>query len=120
MVDLFLLDFGYMDGIAQPAIKGFTSSPNPGQFVAQPGIILLGQDGDDTDRPSWATGGSFMVFRQLKQLVPEFNQFLTENALEVDGLTAEEGAELLGARMVGRWKSVSNGLYVLHAVSTRL
>jgi deferrochelatase/peroxidase EfeB len=46
------------------------------------------------------------VFRQLQQLVPEFNKFLTDNPLDVDELTPEQGSELLGARMVGRWKSV--------------
>jgi deferrochelatase/peroxidase EfeB len=46
------------------------------------------------------------VFRQLQQLVPEFNQFLATHPLDTDTLTPEEGSELLGARMVGRWKSV--------------
>jgi deferrochelatase/peroxidase EfeB len=42
--------------------------------------------------------GSFLAFRQLKQLVPEFNNFLAANP--VNG-----SSELTGARMVGRWKS---------------
>lgn len=46
-----------------------------------------------------------MAFRQLKQLVPEFDKFLTDNPLPVPGLTPEQGSALLGARMVGRWKS---------------
>jgi len=41
--------------------------------------------------------------------VPEFNDFLKKNPIAKDGngkeLTPEEGSELLGARMVGRWKS---------------
>jgi deferrochelatase/peroxidase EfeB len=96
-----------MDGISQPGVEGFTTNPTPGQAVLKPGIFLLGTDGDSATRPSWTTGGTFMAFRQMKQLVPEFNQFLTDNALQVPGLSADEGAELLGARMVGRWKSVS-------------
>jgi deferrochelatase/peroxidase EfeB len=69
--------------------------------------ILVGQP-DDTSvtRPAWAKDGSFLVFRQLKQLVPEFNKFLADNPIVEPGLTPEQGSELLGARMVGRWKSV--------------
>jgi hypothetical protein len=44
--------------------------------------------------------GSFMVFRRLNQLVPEFDDFILSSAgaLGVDPV-------LLGARLVGRWKS---------------
>jgi len=63
------------------------------------GIILLGRDGDKQTRPSWALDGSFLAFRYLPQLVPEFNAFLNEKP--VPGLDADQ----LGARLVGRWKS---------------
>nr|WAW38281.1 DyP-type peroxidase [Auricularia auricula-judae] len=98
--------FGYKDGIAQPALDGF-GDPHPGQLVVPPGMILVGMDGDSNARPSdgWMTGGSFLVFRQLEQLVPEFNKFLLDNAPAVEGKTVQERADLLGARMVGRWKS---------------
>jgi deferrochelatase/peroxidase EfeB len=59
----------------------------------------------ETARAPWATDGSFLVFRQLFQEVPEFNTFLEENPINFKGLTPEQGSELLGARMVGRWKS---------------
>nr|WAW38291.1 DyP-type peroxidase [Chondrostereum purpureum] len=97
--------FGYMDGISQPAVDGFTTNVMPGQSIVQPGVFLLGEDGDTNVRPSWAKGGSFLAFRQLKQLVPEFNKFLTDNPLTVPGLTTEQNSDLLGARMIGRWKS---------------
>ncbi|KAJ7867542.1 hypothetical protein B0H14DRAFT_2283038, partial [Mycena olivaceomarginata] len=78
----------------------------PGQAAVAPGAIFVGESGDKiTDRPSWAKGGSFLVFRQLMQLVPEFNKFLTDNAVQSDGLSAQQGSDLLGARMFGRWKS---------------
>jgi len=51
------------------------------------------------------TGGSFLAFRKLKQLVPEFNQFLSNNAISMPGMSQAQGADLLGARMFGRWKS---------------
>ncbi|KIJ40008.1 hypothetical protein M422DRAFT_780853 [Sphaerobolus stellatus SS14] len=99
--------FGFLDGIAQPALDGFDTTVLPGQFLIPPGIIIVGADGDlfPDSRPDWAKDGSFLAFRQLQQLVPEFNQFLTDNPLPVPGLTPAQGSELLGARMIGRWKS---------------
>ena len=74
------------------------------------GVTLLGRDGDiniDTkapiERPSWAVDGSFLAFRYLFQLVPEFHTFLKRNP--IPGLEPNLGSELLGARMLGRWPS---------------
>jgi deferrochelatase/peroxidase EfeB len=55
----------------------------------------------------WTLDGSFLVFRKLKQFVPEFNQYLTANAVQnaAGTLTVQQGAELLGARLLGRWRS---------------
>ncbi|KIJ37003.1 hypothetical protein M422DRAFT_178598 [Sphaerobolus stellatus SS14] len=99
--------FGFLDGISQPAVNGFTTTPHPGQEVVEPGVILLGESNDPniTVRPSWAIDGSFLAFRQLEQKVPEFNQFLVDNPIQEGNLTAEQGSALLGARMFGRWQS---------------
>ncbi|KAJ6578622.1 fungal peroxidase [Mycena sp. CBHHK59/15] len=97
--------FGFLDGISNPAVDGFVASPVAGQAVVPAGEILVGETGDTVTRPAWAKDGSFLVFRQLKQLVPEFNKFLTDNPIRAPGLTVQEGSDLLGARMVGRWKS---------------
>ncbi|KAJ7644468.1 dye-decolorizing peroxidase precursor [Roridomyces roridus] len=99
--------FGFMDGISQPAVNGFTNPVLPGQTSVDPGTFLVGEIGDPNldARPAWAKDGSFLVFRKLQQLVPEFSQFLTDHPLDVPSLTPAEGSELLGARMVGRWKS---------------
>ncbi|KAJ7917245.1 fungal peroxidase [Mycena leptocephala] len=97
--------FGFLDGISNPAVNGFTPSPLAGQSNVSAGEILVGEDGDLGTRPDWAKGGSFLVFRQLKQLVPEFNKFLTDNPIVMPNLTSQQGSDLLGARMVGRWKS---------------
>lgn len=68
--------------------------------------MLLGKEGDPvSSRPSWAVEGSFLVFRQLSQLVPEFHDFLDQNPVDIPGLPRDKGSELLGARLVGRWKS---------------
>jgi Dyp-type peroxidase family len=96
--------FGFLDGISQPAVTGF-GTPLPGQAIVDPGIILLGEEGDTQIRPSWATDGAFLAFRQLKQLVPEFDQYVEDNAPVVENLTVQEWTDLFGARMVGRWKS---------------
>ncbi|KAH8094516.1 peroxidase TAP [Cristinia sonorae] len=95
--------FGFLDGISNPAIEKIDTKPFPGQKTIRQGIVLLGRNGDPTKRPSWALDGSFLAFRYLFQLVPEFDDFLMHNS--IPGLTPKEGAEFLGARMVGRWKS---------------
>nr|UQK85138.1 dye decolorizing peroxidase [uncultured fungus] len=97
--------FGYLDGVAQPAIIQFTTNPVPGQTFINAGSIILGQTGDTIPRPSWAIDGSFLAFRQLQQKVPEWNKFLLDNRIVDPSLTAQEGADLLGARAMGRWKS---------------
>jgi hypothetical protein len=110
--------FGFDDGISQPAVQGLPTDPNPGHGTPiRPGIILLGRDGDgakgpkdhtQATRPPWALDGSFLSFRLLSQRVPEFNAFLEDNA------TSDVGSDLLGARLVGRWKS---GTFYLHYCS---
>lgn len=105
--------FGFKDGISQPAVDGVNATHNPGQEFVRQGITLLGRDGDDSivnlvnkgpiKRPSWALDGSFLAFRYLFQLVPEFHTFLKRNPIA--GLAPDLGSELLGARFVGRWMS---------------
>jgi Dyp-type peroxidase family len=92
-------------------------APNPGQIQVDPGVIITGYEGDPmlNKRPHWAKDGTFMVFRKLQQLVPEFQQYLADNGPrwkefvpKVDTtkeLTDKEGAALWGARMIGRWPS---------------
>jgi deferrochelatase/peroxidase EfeB len=100
-----------LDGISNPVVTGFDTVINPGPSPVQAGVIVTGQPGDPglSIRKDWSTDGSFAVFRWLFQQVPEFDDFLTKNPLPKDGngkvLTKEEGSDLLGARMVGRWKS---------------
>ncbi|KAG8733252.1 hypothetical protein FRC10_000333 [Ceratobasidium sp. 414] len=100
--------FGWKDGISNPAIKGVVDAL-PGQGLVDPGVILTGHQGDEgwSTRPPWAFEGSFMVFRQLEQLVPEFHQFLKENAVKLitEGVPAELASEMLGSQMFGRWKN---------------
>ncbi|CZT53304.1 related to Peroxidase 2 [Rhynchosporium secalis] len=94
--------FGFADGIAQPAVDSVPTVVHRGADTVHQGIILVGRSGDSIkeQRPSWALDGSFLAFRKLKQKVPEFQKFLDLEAQNT-GLSAE----LLGAKLVGRYKS---------------
>jgi Dyp-type peroxidase family len=96
-----------LDGISQPAVEGFTTNVLPGQTVVPNGVILTGRDGDSVSRPPWALDGTFMAFRYFQQFVPEFNKYLLDNSIQNtnNNLTVQGGADFLGARMFGRWKS---------------
>ena len=95
---ILLPSFGYLDGVSQPAVLGVDTT-FPGQELVRQGIILLGREGDNNTRPSWALDGSFLTFRYLSQLVPEFQKFVdAQNPIGAP-------KDFLGARLVGRWKS---------------
>jgi len=99
--------FGFRDGLSQPPIIGFRE-PDAGEDPTPPGIILLGETGDDIAplrRPDWAKDSSFLVFRKLQQFVPEFNDFLARNPIPDKDISPALGSELLGARLIGRWQS---------------
>ncbi|KAF8804039.1 Dyp-type peroxidase, partial [Phlegmacium glaucopus] len=103
--------FGFLDGVSNPAVNGFDTVIDPGPNPVDPGVIVTGHAGDPAllTRAPWAVDGSFLVFRWLFQQVPEFDEFLKAHPLAKDGngkeLTPAEGSDLLGARIVGRWKS---------------
>ena len=112
--------FGFLDNVSQPGIRGLTrpSRPStaphqglPGQPLVWPGEFLLGYPGQDSEDPKkpgqivplpapWARNGSYMVFRRLEQLVPEFRSFVAAQAARL-GIYPE----LLASRVVGRWRS---------------
>jgi Dyp-type peroxidase family len=113
--------FGFEDGISQPGIRGLTARENPhdddqgvpGQDLLWPGEFVFGwpaqiDHGDKITPPGsvrqppigWMANGSFLVFRKLEQQVPEFTAFVESSAVTL-GLDPE----VLGARLVGRWKS---------------
>jgi len=91
--------FGWLDGVSQPGIKGLTM-PFPGQRLLDPGLFAFGYGPTANPPLPWMKNGSFMVFRRLKQLVPEFDDYLESQAQ-----TLGMDSVLLGARLVGRWKS---------------
>ena len=101
--------FGWLDGVSQPGVKGL-SNPFPGQRLLDPGHFVFGYPGQAAPPPvEWMNNGSFMVFRRLKQLVPEFSKFILDQANNIQlndpAGTSQMDPVLLGARLVGRWKS---------------
>jgi Dyp-type peroxidase family len=105
--------FGYKDGITQPAIEGSGEPVLPGAGVLDAGTwralrageFVLGQPdetGAISDLPIPATfsrNGSFVVLRKLHQHVWAFRDFLRRRA------TSEADAQLLAAKLMGRWPS---------------
>lgn len=95
--------FGFLDGVSQPAVEGVDPNVLPGQPPAIPSNIILLRTTQNRTPPEWALDGSFLAFRHLAQHVPEFDWFLRQNP--IPSAPPGLGSELLGARLVGRWKS---------------
>ncbi|KAB5578044.1 peroxidase TAP [Coniochaeta sp. 2T2.1] len=98
--------FGYRDGISHPAVEGLDNEDRSEQGFVQPGVFVLGRPGDKfkDERPDWAVDRSFLAFRYLVQHVPEFDSAVKKQAALVSD-PPHNLVELMGARMVGRWKS---------------
>lgn len=99
--------FGYRDGISNPEIQGSgiqTPPSRDGDPIAA-GEFVLGYEGEaGTVAPMpqpevLGKNGSFMVLRAYDSHVADFNKFRKDNT------DSEEEAELLGAKMWGRWRS---------------
>jgi Dyp-type peroxidase family len=96
--------FGYRDLISQPLIEGLDDPPTGEREpkLVLPGKIFIDREGRSApqDGAPWAKDSSFMVFRKLRQNVPEFDKYC-----EAKGPEYYMTADALGARMFGRWKS---------------
>lgn len=119
--------FGFLDGVSQPSVRGRidhvfpdqpflnptrSDDPNqglPGSDLHWPGEFVFGyaeQSKSDVEKfngpkqggPTWMKNGSFMVFRRLEQLVPEFHATVAQKAAALG-----QPADLLEARLVGRF-----------------
>jgi Dyp-type peroxidase family len=125
--------FGYADGVSQPGVRGQTSpgealtpsnalgdenQGDPGQDLLWPGEFLFGYPGQDKDAPNFTVegpvqeppvpfmqNGAFLVFRRLAQLVPEFDKAVKAEAHKTGNGSDAASPTLMGAQMVGRWKS---------------
>lgn len=122
--------FGYLDGVSQPSVRGRIDAVHPGHRFLNPGLnqkdpnqglpgsdlhwpgeFVFGyaeQDSKDVEKflgPKngglpWMKNGSYMVFRRLEQLVPEFHATAAAEAPDLDLTPAQ-----FEARMVGRFPS---------------
>lgn len=122
--------FGFRDGVSQPTIDGISSRVDRPANTIKAGEFLLGypnEYGLYTDRPllpasadssgllprdaggsgaaDLGRNGSYLVFRQLRQDVRGFWQFLATAARNGDGPADRAGVYRLAARLVGRWTS---------------
>lgn len=124
--------FGFADGVSQPGVRGViapdkpliaTTSTDenqgaPGQDLLWPGEFLFGYAEQDPGASKFfnkgpvkappipfMANGAYLVFRRLAQLVPEFNAAVKAAAAATAGGPNPTSPDLLGAQMVGRWKS---------------
>lgn len=89
----------------------------PGQLLVWPGEFVFGYPAAGADPltagaeslpgPAWSRNGSYLAFRRLRQDVPGFWRFLTDQAQQLASQPGFDGwtAERLGANLIGRWKS---------------
>jgi Dyp-type peroxidase family len=110
--------FGFKDGISQPVVL---EDPDPGEDVVAAGEFVLGypRQGNEpppppadqyhpappvddplNPQPQWTKNGSYFVFRRLRQDVEAFLDFLIAQAPQ-----SQLSVDLLGAKMVGRYRS---------------
>jgi Dyp-type peroxidase family len=120
--------FGFRDGITNPRFAAFPHDDDPG--IAD-GEFLLGYEnaygrvnlspevpeGRDrgrllppatlrSDHRDFGRNGSYLVFRQLEQKVPQFWQFVHQAKDGVpDAPKGPAGDEWLAAKFVGRWRN---------------
>lgn len=107
--------FGFVDGISQPAIEGLDGDAEGHGAVdengrwrkIEPGELVLGyasEAGPFAGHP-WLADGSFIALRKLEQDVAGFVRYLHQHAgvLAPRELPADQKAEWLAARLVGRW-----------------
>ncbi|MEP6766887.1 MAG: hypothetical protein ABJB66_21400, partial [Gemmatimonadaceae bacterium] len=108
--------FGFVDGISQPRVDGVpvqrSDTPTSPEFgdpldFVPPGAFVLGFESGHTGhfypKPSpdaLGNNGSFAALRILEQDCAGFEDFLNESA-EKTGLDAE----LIAAKLIGRWRS---------------
>ena len=99
--------FGFKDGISQPAIDGYSDSPQPNEPPAVPaGEFVLGY-ANSQGEPLQLAGslwmnGSFAVFRRLCQDVAAFRAQSNAGVVgSAPALTSDQTA----ATLVGRWPS---------------
>lgn len=120
--------FGFRDGISQPIVDGLkkASTAHP-ESVIKAGEFILGYENEYgsytpspvvdasadpknilpshavlSDKKDLGKNGTYLVYRELNQLVARFWKYLYDNSKEKAG-TREDAAIKLGSKLVGRW-----------------
>jgi Dyp-type peroxidase family len=98
--------FGFKDGIGQPSIEGSGRQPsNPRERPLKAGEVILGYPDETGELPPMPSpdvlgrNGTYVVFRKLHTRVAAYRQYLATRT------ASRAEANLLGAKMVGRWQS---------------
>ena len=98
--------FGFKDGIGQPAVEGSgIPGSDPREQPIKAGEFLLGYPDETGSLPPMPTpdalgrNGTYVVFRKLHTRVAAYRRYVREKA------SSREEAELLSAKIVGRWPS---------------
>ena len=108
--------FGFADGLSQPFLPGLHTKPRPGEDQIAAGEILLGYRNAYDQfpiTPIWddfdlGKNGTYLVFRKLAQDVAGFWGWIADHARKLshgDDDAAAQLTELIGAKLVGRWRS---------------
>jgi Dyp-type peroxidase family len=121
--------FGFRDGMGQPVIEG-SGRKGPEEDIIETGEFIMGYKNEygvfpDTpyvttpqgnlnllDADAGGSGykdlgrnGSYLVFRQLKQDVCAFWNFMNQQTKKEDGSVDVTGSTRLASKMIGRWPS---------------
>jgi Dyp-type peroxidase family len=126
--------FGFTDGISDPvfrgqfapdaealaAIGGGKIAPGPYDQASswsalETGEFLLGHPDEGQELPvatppqSFARNGAFVAWRKMREEVEDFEAYVSQQAqlwmLSMGASDAEEAAETIRAKIVGRWRS---------------
>lgn len=104
--------FGFKDGIAQPAVLGSGAEPRPGDGLptrggwreVRPGEFVLGYTDEDgvlpaAPAPPFDRNATYVVYRKIHMHVARFRSYLRAAAEGLPG-----GPDHLAAKLVGRWQ----------------
>jgi Dyp-type peroxidase family len=118
--------FGFQDGISQPTIKGLTRKDAPENMISAGEFILgykneynqytltplaadsnagklLPAASDQKGKYDLGKNGSYLVFRQLKQDVGLFWNYMEKCTVDEKGEGNDKEMVKLAAKMLGRW-----------------
>lgn len=128
--------FGFADGLAQPFIRGSGRRKNPGESPLSTGELVLGYANayglvthvpsakrrrgtrehpfpmPGGERVAFGYNGSYLVVRKLRQDVAGFWRYCWDAARAERAPDVAQRAQLIAARMVGRWP---NGVPLVEA-----